>query len=131
MKFLLKGFIALDTLFLLGVWLIWMISPETAKSIFEVDASSITGINSLKSEIGGLFLTYGVFLILFFVKGKQWLYSAAVALSCVMVTRTISLVVDGYTQPGVINLLIELVSVIIFVSVARQDSSDSSDSLPE
>ena len=82
-------------------------------------------LSLISIEVGGLFLTYGVFLILFFLKGKQWLYSAAVALSYVIAVRASSLIVDGYTQQGVIGLIIELVAVIIFVSVEGQDSNNS------
>jgi len=124
MKFVFKGFIGFIALLMLSIWLTWMISPEIAKDVFEVDARSITGINALKSDMGGSVLAIAVFLILSFVKGTQWLYSAAVTSSCLMLGRTISLVVDGYTPTGVLALVIELIAVIIFVTIARQDSSN-------
>ena len=124
MKFILKTVVFLIAILMLGIWLMWMVSPETAKNLFEVDARSITGINALKSDMGGVVLTIAVFLILSFKK-TQWLYSAAIASGCLMLGRTISLVVDGYTPTGVNALVVELIAVIVFVTVANRYSSNS------
>ncbi len=124
MKFVLKTVVFLIAILMLGIWLMWMVSPETAKNLFEVDARSITGINALKSDMGGVVLTIAVFLILSF-KETQWLYSAAIASGCLMLGRTISLVVDGYTPTGVNALVVELIAVIVFVTVANRYSSNS------
>ena len=124
MKFILKTVVFLIAILMLGIWLMWMVSPETAKNLFEVDARSITGINALKSDMGGVVLTIAVFLILSFKK-TQWLYSAAIAAGCLMLGRTISLVVDGYTPTGVNALVVELIAVIVFVTVANRYSSNS------
>lgn len=124
MKFILKTVVFLIAILMLGIWLMWMVSPETAKNLFEVDARSITGINALKSDMGGVVLTIAVFLILSF-KETQWLYSAAIASGCLMLGRTISLVVDGYTPTGVNALVVELIAVIVFVTVANRYSSNS------
>lgn len=125
MKFILKAFVCLIAILMLGIWLMWMVSPEAAKNFFEVDARSITGINALKSDMGGAVLTIAVFLILSFVKETQWLYSAAIASGCLMLGRTISLVVDGYTPAGVTALVVEFIAVIVFVTVAHRYSSNS------
>ena len=124
MKYVLKTVVFLIAILMLGIWLMWMVSPETAKNLFEVDARSITGINALKSDMGGVVLTIAVFLILSF-KETQWLYSAAIASGCLMLGRTISLVVDGYTPTGVNALVIELIAVIVVVTVANRYSSNS------
>ena len=124
MKFVLKTFVCLIAILMLGIWLMWMISPEAAKNLFEVDARSITGINALKSDMGGAVLTIAVFLILSF-KETQWLYSAAITSGCLMLGRTISLVVDGFTPAGVTALIVELIAVIVFVTVAHRYSSNS------
>ena len=124
MKYILKTVVFLIAILMLGIWLMWMVSPETAKNLFEVDARSITGINALKSDMGGVVLTIAVFLILSF-KETQWLYSAAIASGCLMLGRTISLVVDGYTPTGVNALVVELIAVIVFVTVANRYSSNS------
>ena len=124
MKFILKTVVFLIAILMLGIWLMWMVSPETAKNLFEVDARSITGINALKSDMGGVVLTIAVFLILSF-KETQWLYSAAIASGCLILGRTISLVVDGYTPTGVNALVVELIAVIVFVTVANRYSSNS------
>ena len=119
-RFVLTGFIVLIALAMIGLWAMWMFSPEAAKDFFEVDARSITGINALKSDMGGAVLAIGVFLILSLVKGTQWLYSAAITSGCLMLGRTISLLADGYTQAGVRALIVEVVAVTVFVLVARR-----------
>ena len=134
MKLVLKGLILLNTIEMFGLWLTWMISPETAEGLFQVDAVNITGMNSLKGDYAGLFLALGVFLVLFFIKGKQWLYPPAIALICIVFGRMISLLVDGYDQQGAIGGLIELIIAIIFITVAQSspsDTNDSSESLPQ
>lgn len=78
-------------------WITWTFYPESAMALFQVSAETVWGINMLKTDMTSGVAAAGVCALLYFVRGAQWLPPAIVIVSVFLVTRGISLIVDGTT----------------------------------
>ena len=77
-------------------WITWTFFPADAMTLFEVSANSVPwGINMLKTDMTSGVAAAGVCAFLYFLRGPQWLPPAMVIVSVFLVTRGISLIVDG------------------------------------
>ena len=89
--------------------------------IFDVSSSSSAGQNLLKSQVGGTYLIFTVFVILYFVQNKRyWAYAAAISVGAVLITRTISLMTDGFSQYGLIAVANEIFLIALFMFLVRR-----------
>jgi hypothetical protein len=105
---------------LLWLWLMWMFAPESAQSFYAVSQNSLHGINSLKSDFGGVVLALGIFISAFVVTDKKsWGSASIVLLFTIAITRSISLVIDGFTEPGFRALVIELLAIVAIYILGR------------
>jgi len=111
-------FTVLVMFLMFALWSLWTFLPERAKALFEVDAVSATGINALKSDMGGAVLTVGLLILLGFVHKKQWFYAAAIASGSILISRVISLAVDGFSQAGIAATILEVLAIIAFLFLA-------------
>jgi len=116
MKKTIQAFVILDTAFLFSLWLLWNFNISKAFDTFNVSASNQAGVNLLKSQVGGTYLIFTVFVILYFVKKQNyWAQAAAISVGSVLATRTISLVMDGVTQYGLIAVANEILIIALLV----------------
>ncbi len=96
MKKLLDFSLFMMLLLMTAMWAFWLFFDTIAFDVFEVQASSSRGINTVKSDVGGAFLCLAICLLLYFRQGKQWLYPTAVLMGCILFSRVISLLLDGF-----------------------------------
>jgi hypothetical protein len=119
MKIVLKIVVALITLFFLLLWLRWMVEPSAMAAQWALSATGPAGINNLRGDIGGLFLTAAVFCGLWLVRGNAaWLRAAAVAMCCVIVGRITGLLVEGFNQASLVAAVLEAIFVAVFLAAA-------------
>ena len=120
MKIALKIVVALITLFFLLLWLRWMVEPNAMAAQWALSATGPAGINNLRGDIGGLFLTAAVFCSLWLVRGNAaWLHAAAVAMCCVIVGRITGLLVEGFNQASLVAAVLEAIFVAVFLAAAN------------
>ncbi len=120
MKIALKIVVALITLFFLVLWLRWMVEPNAMAAQWALSATGPAGINNLRGDIGGLFLTAAVFCSLWLVRGNAaWLHAAAVAMCCVIVGRITGLLVEGFNQASLVAAVLEAIFVAVFLAAAN------------
>ena len=108
------GLIALLLLFM-GVNLMF-IDPAGAAAGFNVTPLGADGLNTLRGDLGGMFVSGGVLLVLGIIQQKaQWFYAAAILMGLIALGRLVGFVVDGgpsdVTMPAFIA---ELVFVAVF-----------------
>ncbi len=119
MKIALKIVVALITLFFLLLWLRWMVEPHAMAAQWALSATGPAGVNNLRGDIGGLFLTAAVFCGLWLVRGNAaWLRAAAVAMCCVIVGRITGLLVEGFNQASLVAAVLEAIFVTVFLAAA-------------
>jgi len=115
-------FTALVTVLMFCMWTMWTFLPARAQSFFEIEALSTTGLNALKSDMGGLFLALFILILLGFFRNSRWFYSAAIISSCIVLNRIISLGVDGFTNTGLQATILELLIIPTFLFLARRST---------
>ena len=119
MKIVLKVLVALISLLFVVLWLRWMLQPEVMAGEWALAATGPAGINNLRGDIGGLFLTAAVFCGLWLVRGNAaWLRAAAVAMCCVIVGRITGLLVEGFNQASLVAAVLEAIFVAVFLAAA-------------
>ncbi len=117
--------IATIAIVLFCIWTSWMLFPEQAKIFYSVESTGTKGINSLKSDFGGAVLAVSVFIGLFlFRKDNYWAVSAIVILFTIALSRSISLIFDGYTSFGLNALIIEILTISALYHLLRANKDD-------
>ena len=120
MKYLVKAYLFIIMCLMFGLWGLWTFSPESAQAFFQVETESITGINALKSDMGGMLLVMGLFMLMYFIRGTRWLPAAIIAVSVLLFNRSISLAVDGISTDAVAATITELLSLVGFVYLLKK-----------
>lgn len=117
-----KIIIGLCAALMFSFWIIWMLFPETGKALFQVDAATITGINSLKSDMGGFVLTAGIFMLLTLFNYKRWVLSASITTSGIFISRIFSIIADGYSVQAIGATVIEIIvlSACLILIMAKE-----------
>lgn len=107
------GLIGLLLLFM-GINLMF-IDPAAAAEGFNVTPIGPDGLNTLRGDLGGMFVTAGVLLALGIVQQKaQWFYAVAILMGVIALGRLVGFVVDG--GPGDATLP-AFISELVFVAI--------------
>ena len=119
MRVALKIVVAMIAVFFLLLWLRWMAEPAAMATQWALTATDVAGINNLRGDIGGLFLSAAVFCGLWLWRGNAaWLRAAAVAMCCVIVGRVTGLLVDGFNQVSLVSAVLEVIFATVFLAAA-------------
>ena len=111
----LKVFSGLIALYLIATWSRWFIQPGVMLDRLDVSATSVFGLNMLKSDMGGFVLTIGILILVAIWKGGAWYSSALVAMSAILGTRLMSAVQDGGATAIWYAVVIEGVALAVMV----------------
>ena len=115
-KYILHGLISIEAIFLFSLWLIFTFNFRLAQDLFDVEASAKSGINIVKSQIGGCYLVFVFLVILYFVQRKaDYLKAAAVAVMAVLITRVLSIIADGISSYALVALCNEIIILVLIV----------------
>ncbi len=97
-----------------------MFAPETGMGSFSILADGAAGLNTVRGDLGGLFLGGAALAILGLVQNKAYLMALAIVIGMVMVGRLIGLMNDGFAPTTIVFLLIEAVAVAVLIAHHRQ-----------
>ena len=123
MKKLLQTLLSIDTAFLFSLWVLWTANATRAMEIFDVSRSSSAGLNLLKSQVGGTYLIFTIFVVLFFSTNQNhWGQAAAISVGAVLVTRVISLTFHGFSTYGLIAVANEIFLIMLLMLLLRKYS---------
>ncbi len=103
-----------------ALWSLWTFSPTSAMEFFQVQTQSITGINALKSDMGGMLLVMGLLMLMYFIRGSWWLKPAIIAVSVLLFNRSVSLAIDGVSREAIAGTVAELLSLSGFIYLLRK-----------
>ena len=108
---------ALLALFFLGTGLTYIFNPDAVLSAASITPDSIAGYAYVRSNIGGPFLTLGIFVAIAAIQArKEALLPIMVFVPIAIIARILSLIVDG-SAPIVIRLLV-VMSVLLVLTVS-------------
>ncbi|MBK7170179.1 MAG: DUF4345 family protein [Gammaproteobacteria bacterium] len=120
MKLLLKLLIASIGLLYLLIWLRLMTDPAAMLEQFALVPQGIAGLNSLRANVGVLFLAGTLFCFLSLrANGRWWLLPAAALTAGAALGRLIGMAMDGIARESMTGLIFELVIVAIFLLAYR------------
>lgn len=110
---LLAGFFVL-----MGIYFIS--APMEAKQLFAIEPTGVLGLNTIRGDLGGLFLAFGAFAGFGLRNpGSAWLPALAVIMLTIAFGRLIGLVLDGYDLQALVLLLTEVLTAILAFSAHR------------
>lgn len=111
LNWVVKIFLGLIALLLISTWVRWFVDTQAILDQYQVAAETITGINALKSGMGGAALIIGIFFILYFFYGSRWLLPVIISTGALLLTRVVSLLADGFSETGFIGVVLEILLI--------------------
>ena len=91
-----------------------MFNPAGAPAQFGLEALGITGLSTLRGDIGGMFLASAVMLGWGILRGQTMLFVAvAVLMGAIAFGRLVGFIVDGANAQVIAPFVVELVMVVI------------------
>ncbi|MGB0922179.1 MAG: DUF4345 family protein [Alphaproteobacteria bacterium] len=100
--------------------LMLMFAPEAGIGGFAITAEGPAGLNTVRGDLGGLFLGGAILAALGMFKNKAYLLALAIVLGVIMLGRIIGLSADGFAPTTLVFLLIEAVAVTVLIMAHRQ-----------
>jgi len=114
----LKILLGLIGLLLLYLAVNWLFAPSKVMKQHDIQASSSTGRNYLRGDIGGILLGGGIMIFMFLYQGgERWLLPGIILISAVVLGRVLSLMMDGHSKMGVQAIVIEMVIIGLMVGI--------------
>ena len=115
---IIPGLIALLFLFM-GIN--FLFDPVAGAQQMSVEPIGTHGLNTLRGDFGGLFLTCGVLLVIGIVKTQgQWFIAVAVAMGLIALGRLFGFVLDG--SPSQATLTAFGVEIVIAIALVFSSS---------
>ena len=114
----LKILLGLFFLILLFLSFNWMFIPKKIMAQHNLNATSPTGNNFIRGDIGGILLAGAIFLGLYLYQGgDEWLWPGVILLGCVIIGRTTGLVLDGNSKKGVQAIIVEVIIIALLFGI--------------
>ena len=98
-----------------------VIDPAAAASQFGLTPDGIVGLSTLRSDLGGMFITSTVLLVMGIFRGQTlWFLAVALLMGVIALARGIGFIVDGYDESLLAPFLFEIIFVVVLVFAHRQ-----------
>ncbi len=117
---------------LLGIGIAVLIMPEVIASLFLSLSTGGAGINSLRADIGALFLGLGVLVIFGALSRHRWvLIIPAIFLGFVVIGRVISMIIDPFptSTVGALTMEIGFIVILTLATLSRAVSEEGGELL--
>ena len=115
------GLVALLALLFLGLALNFLFNPLTAGAQFGVVPDGIVGLNTLRGDLGGLFLACSVMLLVGMVRAERlWYLAVAGIMAAIALGRLLGFVMDGFAGNNLPAFVAEIVFIAILATAYRQ-----------
>ncbi len=112
---ILLGLIGILLVYLSGNWLF---KPDHIMAQHDIQASSNTGKNYLRGDIGGILISGAIFIGMFLYNGGEiWMFGAIILLTSVILGRILSLIMDGTSTRGIQAIVVELIIIILILAI--------------
>lgn len=121
MQKLLTALVALIALVMLGLGLNFMFNPVTMAAQFALVPDGIVGLNTIRGDLGGLFLASAMMLAVGLARGQQvWFLAVAVLMGSIALGHFLGFVIDGFAGNNLPAFLLEIVFVVVLVLAHRR-----------
>lgn len=121
MELTLQILVALATVMLAGLGTMSMFAPRRMVKNFAIEPIGTTGVSTIRSVIGGLFIASVVMLVYGLVAGQTLGFVAvALVLGVVAFGRVVGLFADGFDKAVVPPLLVEAVIITVLLTAYVQ-----------
>lgn len=121
MELALQIVIGMGTLMLAGLGLMSMFNPGKMAANFGVEIISVVGLSTIRSAMGGMFLSCVALLMAGQLTGVTlWFIPVAVVMALIAFGRLISLAFDGVDRQVIPPLVIELLLTAALVAAHLQ-----------
>ena len=94
-------------------------SPEACLDLTGIAADDALSRNMLKTDMGGGLLGTGVLFVLAGLRGGTWTTATLILVSCYLLVRSVSVVVDGPTPLALLAIAAEAVAVAALLAARR------------
>lgn len=121
MEIVIQSLVGLAALMLTGLGVMSMFAPRKMVGNFAIEPIGTAGLSTIRSVIGGLFLSSVALLAVGLLQGQTILFVAVAAiLGIVAIGRIVGIVTDGFDKAVVPPLLVEIVMVTILLTAYTQ-----------
>jgi hypothetical protein len=111
-------------LLLLAIGLNFLFNPVAAAAQFGLAAEGVRGLNSVRGDLGGLFLGSAVLLGIGLVRRQGACFLAvAVLMGAIASGRLVGFVLDGRSGNSIAEFVLELVIVAVLVLAYRRSGA--------
>jgi hypothetical protein len=98
-----------------------VLTPEAMASEFSILTVGVSGLATVRGDLGGAFLATGIFACVGLAnRARPWLYGAALILATIATCRIAGFAFDGVSRLTLAPFIIELVFVAILLWGARR-----------
>lgn len=92
--------------------------PHTALQLFSISYSDSAGLSTIRGDLGGLFFSLAIFLLLGLrEQQRHWLVVSVAIIGFIILGRVVGILIDGNTAYVLAIITIELV-IMAMISVA-------------
>jgi hypothetical protein len=113
--------LALVGLLFLGIGLNFMFNPVTMGAEFGLAPDGVVGLNTIRGDLGGLFLAMSMMVAAGLATGQRlWFLAVAVLIGSIALGRLLGFVIDGVAGNSLPAFLVELVLLAILVLAHRR-----------
>ena len=121
MELIIRTLVGLAALMLTGLGIMSMFAPRKMVANFAIEPIGTAGLSTIRSVIGGLFLSSVALLAVGLLQGQTILFVAVAAiLGIVAIGRLVGIVTDGFDKAVVPPLLVEIVMVTVLLTAYTQ-----------
>ncbi len=121
METTLNALVILVTLMLTGLGIMSMFAPRRMVANFGIEPVGTAGLSTIRSVIGGLFLSSVTLLVIGLITGQTLGFVAvAILMGVVAFGRVVGILIDGFDKAVIPPLVVELVIIAVLL-VAYQN----------
>ncbi len=126
MTFLTKFLVAIGMLPLLGLGLASMFVPSVMYDILGLKTQNIYGINTIRSDIGGMLISSAIMIAIgLWKKNAIWFRAVILVMTTLLFGRIISTIIDGFTADMMIAVIVEIYVIITTYFTIKQIKSSN------
>ena len=93
----------------------WGFFPNNNLETYDIIVNASSGMNMIKSDIGGPLLIAGLFTLLYSIKGEKWYWSTLLISSGYLFVRFFSIIFDGYSQTAMLGIVVEIIAISLLI----------------
>jgi hypothetical protein len=118
--------VGLVALLFLGLGLNLLFNPDAGAAQFALVPEGIRGLNSIRGDLGGLFVGAATLLGIGLVRREAtWLLAVAVVIGAIALGRLVGFLLDGLAGNSIAQFAVEVAIVAVLLVAHRQARSSA------